>query len=65
MSTPPNTKLLKELMSQHRLSCKDVAELLDRSVSTVEEWRCASSRTISDSHLALLQLRLAARGARA
>lgn len=62
-NTPPNTLLLKKLMAQYKLSCKDVAELLDRSVSTVEEWRCANSRVISDSHLALLQVRLAARGA--
>lgn len=63
MSTPPNTERLKELMHVHRLSCKDVAEILNRSVSTVEEWRCTNSRTISANNLKLLELTLRLRGA--
>lgn len=65
MSTPPNTKRLKELMSRHNLTCKDVAGMLNRSVSTVMEWRCANSRVISDNHLELLELKISVRGAAA
>lgn len=61
MSSPENTQRLKELMSQHNLSCKDVAEMLNRSVQSVHEWRCQNSRIISDNHLELLRLKLASR----
>lgn len=61
MTTPANTQRLKELMSQHNLTPKDVAELLGRSVQTVWEWRCANNTTISDNNLELLELKLAAR----
>lgn len=63
MASPSNTRRLKALMTQHQLSCADVAALLNRATQTVAEWRCDNSRNISDGNLALLESKLAARGA--
>lgn len=61
--SPPNrnTERLKELMAQHHLSAEDVAKLLDRSVQTVNEWRCRNRNNINDGNLALLEARIAER----
>lgn len=59
MSSPSNTQRLKDLMSRHSLSCKDVAILLNRSLQSVYEWRCPNARTISDNLLELLEMKLA------
>lgn len=65
MPPDPNTQRLKALMSEHNLRIADVAELLDRSVQTVKEWRCQNSRNISKNNLELLESKLAHRGAAA
>lgn len=38
------TKRLREIMETHHLSAEDVAQILDRSVSTVRIWRCKDQR---------------------
>lgn len=58
MSPHRNTQRLKELMSLHSLTCKDVAVLLDRSEQTVREWRCRNYGNINDNNLELLELKL-------
>lgn len=65
MHPDPNTQRLKDLMSEYNLRIADVAELLDRSVQTVKEWRCQNSRNISKNNLELLESKLAHRGAAA
>lgn len=47
---------LLELTSQHRLSCRDVGEMLDRHPVTVARWRSDNETTITDHALALLEL---------
>ena len=56
-----NTEKLLQLMFIHQLTCRDVGELLGRTVSTVRVWRCANpnSPTIPNSQLELLELKLA------
>lgn len=61
MSPHPNTQRLKELMSLHRLSCADVALMLNRSEQTVREWRCRNHGNINNNNLELLELKLAQR----
>lgn len=64
MASPSNTQRLKDLMSQHHLSCEQVSSLLGRSLQTVREWRCANSNNISDNNLQLLELKLKDQGGR-
>ena len=56
MNTPSNE--LNDLMTAHRLRCKQVAELLGRSEKTVRNWRCHHGPTIPASLLELLRLKL-------
>lgn len=60
---PPssNSQRLKDLMSKHNLSAADVANLLNRSVQSVYEWRCINSRDIPEQSLELLEIKLAQR----
>lgn len=48
---------LLRLMSRYRLSCPEVAELLDRKPQTVRAWRSGHC-PITDHTLALLELAL-------
>ena len=48
---------LIRLMGAHRLSCRDVAVMLDRKPNTVRRWR-AGINPITDHTLALLELLL-------
>lgn len=54
---------LLELMSEHRLSCRDVGEMLDRHPVTVARWRTDAANTITDHALALLVIGLRVRTA--
>ena len=54
-----NTKRLHEVMDGHQLKSPDVANLLNRSLKTVQCWRCQSPAPIPDSMLELLELKLA------
>jgi len=56
------TTRLKNLMEQHKVTTKEVGELLDRSTQTVRCWRCQwESRTIPHHTLAVLEMLLAER----
>lgn len=55
------TLLLHKIMTEHGLSCRDVADILDRSEQTVFIWRCKSNAKIIPAHqIELLQLKLEA-----
>lgn len=60
-----NTEKLIALMNVHQLSCRDVGNMLGRTVSTVRVWRCANpeSPTIPNGQLELLELKLAQQAA--
>lgn len=52
------TAELQELMKQHNLKVKDVAELLERKENTVHQWRQGTMRIIPDFALTVLKLKL-------
>lgn len=58
------TEQLRQLMREHQLQAADVARLLERSVQTVNFWRCAgpsaADREIPRETLELLRLKLEA-----
>ena len=54
----PNRIPLKILMAEHDLSCPDVAEILDRSESTVREWTSKGGADIPSHSLELLEYKL-------
>lgn len=57
-----NTKKLRALMAQHRLSVADVATMLGRTGQTVRGWRTKNTtRPIPDTALELLTFKLQAR----
>jgi hypothetical protein len=56
-----NTKRLHTLMKKHKLSCKQVGEILDRATMTIRIWR-TGSRIIPSHSLKLLEHELVARG---
>jgi hypothetical protein len=57
------TQQLRQLMQQHQLKARDVARILNRSVATVEIWRCTGRSVdrieIPNDALELLKARLA------
>lgn len=59
-----NTKRLHTLMKIHRLTCKQVGEILDRETITVRIWRVGKPRIIPRDALKLLEIECASRGAR-
>lgn len=57
--TPPSTVRLRQLMSEHTLSCARVAEMLDVTLGTVYNWHSAAyPQTIPDYRLELLELKV-------
>lgn len=54
----PNRIKLRTLMAEHDLSCPDVAEILDRSDSTVREWTSKVGADIPAHSLELLEFKL-------
>ena len=54
----PNTRRLRQIMTQRNLSRFEVAELLGRSAKTVACWRCESPRPMSSHELERLELKL-------
>lgn len=55
------TEQLRDLMKQHGLKPGDVAQLLNRSETTVRIWLCASdNRNIPEHSLELLKVKVAA-----
>lgn len=60
MTPHPNTTRLKDLMARHRVSIKEVAQLLGRSSKTVRMWRSKTEPSIPDTLLELLELKLKA-----
>lgn len=62
MSRHKNTERLHKIMSEYDVKSQDVAVLLNRSLKTVQCWRCQSPAPIPDHSLELLELKLAARG---
>jgi predicted DNA-binding protein (MmcQ/YjbR family) len=57
-----NTTKLIQLMSEYKVTSKEVAELLQRSYQTVLKYRCKhNGNTIPTSLLELLELKLKAR----
>lgn len=62
-ATPhPRTLRLKQLMSDHKLNAKRVAEMVNRKPHTVDCWR-SEPQIIPPTCLELLELKLAERGA--
>lgn len=60
MALLDRTAQLKDLMAEHDLKAKDVAELLSRSVHTVRCWRCQwDARVIPEHTLIALRAKLA------
>lgn len=57
-----NTTRLHRLMTQHRVTPREVAALLNRSYQTVLTWRSTNDQNIPDSMLELLELKLSQRG---
>lgn len=53
-----NQPLLRELMNKHELKANDVADLLDRKLTTVQTWMAASGVDIPDHSLQLLEYKL-------
>lgn len=53
------TQQLRQLMRQHNLSVKQVAEMLNRTEQTVRIWLCKTenSKTIPQQLLELLELK--------
>ena len=56
-----NTRRLRELMGQHDLSLRDVADITGRSYKSVQRWRCKSGTAIPDSVLSVLEAKLESR----
>lgn len=55
------TRQLRQLMAAHRLNARDVAQMIDRSETTVRIWRCKhAARVIPAQTLRLLQLEVQA-----
>lgn len=63
MSNTDNTARLRQLMAEHKLTCPQVAAMLDRSVVTVWNWRCDSGNNIPSHTLALLEVKTTQRSA--
>lgn len=59
MTIPANTSRLIRLMDEHKLTAKEVAQMLGRSAKTVRMWRCVSEPEIPGNLLELLELKLA------
>ena len=57
-----NTARLRRLMTQHQVTPREVAALLNRSYQTVLTWRSINDQNIPDSMLELLELKLSKRG---
>lgn len=54
----PNTKHLKQLVKEYRLSLRTLSEITSRSMPCVKGWHSGRHRTIPSDTLALLEIRL-------
>lgn len=55
----PNAPHLRNIMKTHRLTCRQVGEILHRHPATVRNWRMLESgNDIPDGQLRLLQFEL-------
>lgn len=54
----PNTKQLKQLVKEYRLSLRKLCEITKRSMPCVKSWHSGRHRTIPSDTLALLEIRL-------
>ena len=53
-----NTARLRVLMTEHKVTPKEVATLLNRGYQTILKYRCKNGNIMPDSLLELLELKL-------